>query len=136
MAEVHPYILIAGFVLNLILIAVGGTWKLSRVEASINKTIFDHRREIDERIVELMQEFERRIVENERRYGETVAALRTKIHDVETWARDEFVRKGSFSLVAAEIKISVGDLGKEIKTRLERMEGKIDDASKEAHLKS
>lgn len=130
MAEIHPYILIAGFVLNLILIAVGGTWKLSRVEASINKNIVDHRKELDEKIVLLMQEFERRIVENERRYGETANALRTKIHEVETWARDEFVRKGSFGAVAAEIKVSVGDLGKEIKTRLERMEEKIDDASK------
>jgi hypothetical protein len=119
MSELTIILAALGFAINLLVLAIGGTWKLSRVEASINKTISEHKLEI-----------EQSIITSERRMGETIAAIRTKIHEVETWARDEFVRKGSFGLVATEIKASVTDLGKEIKTRLERMEGKIDDASK------
>lgn len=38
-----------------------------------------------------------------REFGETSAALRAKIHEFETWSRDEFLRKKSFYEVTKEM---------------------------------
>jgi hypothetical protein len=61
-----------------------------------------------------------------REHGEALSALRQKIHEVEMWARDTFVRRDSFLAVVNEVKSGFNDLGKRIEQRLERMEEKID----------
>jgi hypothetical protein len=44
-----------------------------------------------------------------REFGEIAAAIRQKIHEVETWARDEFVRKGSFEHGMGRVEKMLGD---------------------------
>ena len=53
--------------------------------------------------------------------GEMGAALRTKIHEIEVFARDTFVRKESFELV-------VGRIEKSIEKMTDKLEEKIDKA--------
>lgn len=77
--------------------AVGITWKLSRVE------------------IGLRAEFDRK--NNE---------LSAKLYQVEIWARDEFVRKGSFEIVVARMEKGLGDLGTKIENRLDKMTERIE----------
>lgn len=56
-----------------------------------------------------------------REFGETCAAIRQKLHDVEVYTRDTFVRKDSFELV-------VGRLEKSLEKMTDRLETKIDKA--------
>ena len=58
--------------------------------------------------------------------GETATALRTKIHDVEMWARDTFVRKDSFDGGFTRLEKVISDRFTSVDARMERMEGKID----------
>jgi Sec-independent protein translocase protein TatA len=106
---------IAGFILNLIVIVVGGTWKLSQVEGSLRKAIEESRKEIDDRIDLQSREF-----------GETVAALRQKMHEVELWARDTFMRRDGFYKIKDEVTGALKEVRDELKTDLRRLEEKID----------
>jgi hypothetical protein len=58
-------------------------------------------------------------------FGETAAALRTKIHDVETWNRDTFVRKDSFEMVIGRLEKSLEKLGDKIEDRIERLADRL-----------
>ena len=121
-------ITVFGFALNLVVLAVGGTWKLTRVEASINATITKHKEEADEKLIELERSWENRTVESERRFGEVGTALRQKIHEIETWSRDQFMRKESFNEGISRVEKTLDENNKRMETRLMRIENKIDRA--------
>ncbi len=78
--------------------AVGIVWKLSRQEAAMRAE-----------------------------YTKANAEMAAKLYQVEIWARDEFVRKGSFEIVIARMEKGFGDLRAEISTRLDRLSDKIDE---------
>jgi hypothetical protein len=77
--------------------AIGITWRLSRVE------------------VGLRAEFTKEI-----------AALQAKLYQVEIWARDEFVRKGSFELVVARLESGMKDLGTKVENAVDKMATRIE----------
>ncbi len=108
-------IAIAGFLLNVLVLAVGGTWKLSRVEASIRKAIAVHQREAYVEIDKVRRET-----------GESMTAMREKIREVELYCRDTYVRRDSFFKVADEFTGGLKAMSDKIEARLERMEEKID----------
>lgn len=64
-----------------------------------------------------------------REFGETVTAMQQKIHEFETWARDEFVRKQSFEAMMARTEKAQELRDERLDKRLERIENKIDEAS-------
>lgn len=64
-----------------------------------------------------------------RDFGETVSAMQHKIHELETWSRDEFVRKKSFEDVIGRIEKGMEQRDERLDKRLERMESKLDDAA-------
>lgn len=119
---------------------IGGTarivWKLSRIEKEV-------RDEGDQKIKNVRESFDaeidnlqRDIVRLERaggergetlrhEFGETAAALRTKIHEVETWNRDTFVRKDSFEMVIGRLEKSLEKLGDKIEDRIERLADRL-----------
>lgn len=80
----NPALIVAlgGLLLNLLVTVVGGVWKLSRMELTLREAINEASRDTDEKM-------ER----NVRYFGETVAAVRQKITDVEIFCRDTFIRK-------------------------------------------
>jgi hypothetical protein len=55
-----------------------------------------------------------------------VSATNEKIYQVEIWARDEFVRKGSFEIVISRMEKSLGGLRNEIASRLDNMTDRIE----------
>lgn len=64
-------------------------------------------------------------------FGETGNALRTRMHEMETWNRDTFVRKESFEMVISRIEKtfekSVEKLEKSIEKLGDRFEGSKQD---------
>ncbi len=102
-------------IVTLIGMAVGGVWKLSRVESALRKDITDSKQEIEEKQNQHSREF-----------GETIAAIRQKVAEVELYAANTYVRRDGFYKVrdelSADIKTAVADL----KADLRRMETKID----------
>lgn len=113
--HIVPIAVSAGFILNLLGTVVGVTWKLSRVETSIMGALKIERKEIDGEFDKVRREV-----------GEVGHALREKIREVELFTRDNFVRTPVYTAGQDEVKKGLLTLGSEIKTRLERMESKID----------
>lgn len=120
MAEAGIYISI-GTALAVIAYAVKLTWQASRIEK-------EQREYTDAQIDNLRRDMisvERGSVERadtlRHETGEMGAALRTKIHDVEMWTRDTFVRKDSFEMVIGRLEKSIDKLGDKIEEKLDRL---------------
>ena len=56
-----------------------------------------------------------------------MAAIRTKVVDVELWGRDNYVSKGTFNMVVGEIKSLTLRLEEEMKLSNQRFQDKIDE---------
>lgn len=113
------FVAIAGFVLQFIVILAACIWKIAQLKTDVLAAIAVTGKEIDERIDRQKREF-----------GENVAAIRQKVHDVETWARDTFVRHDNFNKLTDEIRADIrsvgGDIkqmGADIQSRIDRMDG-------------
>lgn len=113
--NVATWIAIAGFVLNFVGTLIAGVWKLSRLEVALRSDISKARDEIEQKQDTHSREF-----------GETVAAMRQKIADVELYAANNYVRRDGFYKVQELLESSIRSLGDKIEKRLERMEEKID----------
>jgi hypothetical protein len=110
-----------GTLLALITAVVKLTWKLGEIEAEVRA---DMGAEIDNvtRDVRMNERAATDRAETLRHeFGETGAALRTKIHETETWNRDTFVRKDSFEMVIGRLEKSIDKLGDKIEDRLDKM---------------
>jgi hypothetical protein len=82
-------------------------WRVSRVELSVRD---ECGKEIDE-------------VRKEN------VALQAKVYQVEIWARDEFVRKGSFETVVTRLEKGMELLGNKIEGAVDKMAAKIEKIS-------
>ncbi len=91
------YIAAGGFAVVVLSSAMGVVWRLSRIEISIRAD-----------------------------YGRQIAELQAKVYQVEIWARDEFVRKGSFEMVVTRLENSMLALGAKIETAVDKMAAKIE----------
>jgi hypothetical protein len=117
-------------------IALGGggvVWRLTRVEINIRASITAETKALEDKIGVLAEKLataEKQTVIDldvaRRDFGETVSAIRSKVHEVETWARDEFVRKNSFENVIGRMEKSIESMSDKIDKRLERLTEKID----------
>ena len=115
-----------GTLVTLVLASSGIVWKFS-----INEK---ENREWTESLIENIR---RDMTNNERENlgrlevlqketGEMGHALRTKVHEVETWSRDNFVRKESFEMVINRIEKSIDKMSDKIESKIDKLEGKID----------
>jgi hypothetical protein len=104
-----------GFVLNVIVLMVGGVWKLSRVENAIKEDISNHQQYTDSEFAKVRREF-----------GETAAAIRQKLHEIELWSRDHFVLREAFQAALGQVTEAIQTMDEKIETRLMRMETKIE----------
>jgi hypothetical protein len=120
-------------VVQTVAVIVGGIWALSKTEAAIRQQIYDHKLENEERVNN-----------TSRQVGDTVAAIRQKIVEVDTsltrkisevelYVRDTFLQKESFRAVISEIMNDMKNLGDRIENRLLRMETKLDRAHDRNH---
>jgi hypothetical protein len=123
--EYGIYGAVATLAFGVIVHAVRATWALSRVEKEL-KEFFDAQIDNLQRDVSKLERagMERaEILRHE--FGETGAALRTKIHEVETWNRDTFVRKESFDLIVARIEKSMEKLGDRFEEKIDKLVERI-----------
>lgn len=127
---------IAGFLINLIVLAVGGTYKLSQVEGSIRGALYTHREEMDEEISNLKINFAATIAAERRDTGESLLAIRTKVNEVELYVRDTFVERSTFTQIIQTITSDIRALGDRIESRMLRMEGKMDQVITGQHPKN
>lgn len=124
--DLSLYIALAAFAVNMIGTIVGVTWKLSRVELSLRQAITIERREIDEHMERQLGEIDDRLERQSREFGETASALRQKVHEVEVWARDTFVRRDGFYKVKDELSAEIKGVAAQIYQRLDKLEAKME----------
>lgn len=99
----------------------GIVWKFSRIEKENREwaeALIDNLRRDT---LQLEREGVGRAEALRQETGEVGHALRSKIHEVETWNRDTFVRKDSFNMVISRIEGALEKMG-------DRLESKIDKA--------
>jgi hypothetical protein len=108
-----------GLVIQIIVLAAGGAWKLSRVEKSLleafGSALKAHRDEVDAETDQLRREL-----------GETITALRAKITEIELYCRDTFVRRESFYEVTKGLADALRTLGDKLEARMDRFDSKLD----------
>lgn len=119
--EYGIYGVFATFFLALIAHAVKVTWQVRDLEAGIRADMNAEIDNIQRDVVRLERTGSERGEILRHEFGETGSALRTKIHEVETWNRDTFVRKDSFEMVIGRLEKSIDKLGDKIEDRLDKM---------------
>lgn len=106
---------VAGFVLNVGVLLVTLSYKLSQVETRIVERLSAHRSEIDEQ-----RDADQKAI------GETFLALRQKIQEVEIWSRDTFARRDSVNSGISRIETQISALDRKMSGGLSRLDDKID----------
>lgn len=121
MEPAHVAVLISAAVLAITVVQqlFGGGWrlsaKLSSMESAFTKSMADLKADLDERSERYVKD-----------YGETAAAIRLKLHEIELDIAKNYTRRESFYQVNAENSTKLEAAFKRIDVRLERMEAKID----------
>lgn len=100
-------------------LAIRVTWSLSRIEKSLRD---DMRKDVSR----LEREAVVRGESYRQEFGETAAAIRQKIHDVEVFSRDHFVSKDTFETVINRFERTVEKM-------TDRLEMKFDKAIEHFH---
>lgn len=124
--EANTVVLLAGLGINLIITAVVGTWKLSRVELSLHKAIVAVKQEIEESVDTETNHFGEAIAGLRQGVALEFASIRKEFAEEQKYSRDTFMRRDSFYKVQEALQSDIRGLGIELKGRLERMETKID----------
>lgn len=106
---------IGSLCLNVGIAVVGATWGISKIKDAVRDAIEKHREKYDNDLDNIGRSFD-----------EGLAAIRQKMHDLETWIRDEFVRKQSFDNSATRMERTIAAEFDKLEKRLDRMEAKID----------
>lgn len=102
-------------IVTLISYAAGIVWKLSLVEKALRSDINKARDEIEEKQQQSVHDF-----------GETIAAIRQKLSDVELYAANNYVRRDGFYKVQEMLTSDIRALGDKIEARFVRLETKLD----------
>jgi septal ring factor EnvC (AmiA/AmiB activator) len=83
-------------------------------------------RVLGEKVAELKIEIRQRAEEDMRNYGETAAAIRQKISDVELWNRDTFVRRDEFKTSLDQVNRNIESLRTNLDEKIDRLDTKLD----------
>ena len=105
---------------------VAVTWKISGLEKTFEKAIAEERKSIGSEHAAIRKEFAEELDVVRRETGETGTALRTKIHEFETWSRDNFARRGSLGEIRMDMNQQFRSLTEAIEKRFDKIEDKID----------
>lgn len=103
----------------------GAVWKLARSEKETREwteALVDNLRrdlnEVDRMCVSRGDDIRKEA-------GELGHALRTKIHEVETWNRDTFVRTDSFEIVINQIRTSLEKNFDKLETKIDKIDERL-----------
>jgi len=123
-------IALAGLFLTIAMGGGGVVWKITRMGNEIRDHIDTETRILNSKLADIQRQQLEEVAGLRREAGESIAAIRTKVHEIETWARDEFVRKGSFETVVARMEKGIEGLGEKIERRLDKMAERIEKIGK------
>ncbi len=115
----------AGTAIAVIGYAVRLTWEVRTLEKEIREEMSAEVDNIQRDVGKLSTTCIERSESIRHEFGETSAAIRQKVHDVETWNRDTFVRKESFELVVGRIEKSIERLGDRFEEKLDKLVERI-----------
>lgn len=104
--------------------AVRATWYLRGMEIEIREKVDAEMENIQRDVKRLEREAMERSDTIRREFGETVTAIRVKIHETETWNRDNFVRTEIFDAAVNRIEKTM-DRG------FDRVDARLTEALKE-----
>lgn len=96
------------------------TWKVRDIEREIREDMDAQIENLQRDVGKLSSKQTEREDHLRREFGETASALRTKIHEMETWNRDTFVRKESFEGVIGRLESSIEKLGDKLEARIDK----------------
>lgn len=120
MADIGTDIALATFGLAILAYAVKLTWQVSRIEQEqrdyVDAQVENLQRDISEAKASSLDRAE--TIRHET--GEMGSALRQKIHEIEVWSRDSFVRKESFELVISRIEKSIEKMTDKLEDKLDK----------------
>jgi hypothetical protein len=119
--EIGIYIAIGTFCLAILGYAVTLTWALSRIEKEQQEYTDAQIDNLQRDMANLERETINKVETFRHDAGEMGAAIRQKMHEMETWNRDTFVRKDSFELVINRIEKSMEKLGDRVEEKLEKL---------------
>ena len=117
-------LIIAGstLLLTVVLQVWGGSWKLagklSDMEKGLRQAITDSEQEVETKQDKATHDF-----------GETIAAIREKIREVELFVRDKYIEKSDFIIQMQHHNEMIQMNFTNITARLDRMEKKLDQQS-------
>jgi hypothetical protein len=131
---------VAGCAILTALIAIGTQWmryenRLTEVKAGaasalqVGAEAAEECKTLAAAIANLAREMSEDADRCRREFGETVNAMQQKIHEFETWARDEFVRKQSLEAMLARTEKAQETRDDRLEKRLDRIERKLDAVS-------
>ncbi len=117
---------IATFLFTVFGTAVTTTWRVGRMLDSRDKTFLklmtDHELADVHRFSEVSAQISHTGETLRREFGETGTALRTKMHEMETWNRDTFLRRQSFYEATKEMASDIKSLVSKV-TRMDARSG-------------
>lgn len=115
MTEYGIYLGMATLFVAIVAHAIIATWHVRGMDTSIRADMGAQIDNVQQDVAKLERAGNDRAETLRREFGETGSALRAKIHEVETWSRDNFVRNEQFD-----------KLGDKIEAKIDRLERKID----------
>ena len=121
------YLTVGGVIalLGIIAYAVKLTWKVRDIENDLRESLDAQVENLMRDVIRIERDSQGRAETLRHETGEVGAALRTKVHEVEVWTRDTFVRKDSFEMVIGRLEKSIEKLGDKIEDKMERIVERI-----------
>lgn len=119
--ELEVYIAIGALFLALIAHVVRVTWKAREVEKEIREDFDAHIENLERDVAKIVRENQQRTETLRHEAGEMGAAIRQKLHEIEVYARDTFVRKDAFEAAVTRLENS-------FERGVDKLEDKIDKA--------
>lgn len=130
-STVAAIVAVAALLINVGLSVKGGAWRLadrlSSMEQRIMGAVSEHKNSLDDTVDQMRQECDEKVNKSEQRFGETVRAMQTKIHEFETWTRDTFVRRDSFGEALHRFEAGIAERDQRFDKRFDRLEAKLDE---------
>lgn len=121
---------VAGFIVNILVLSIGGTRALGRSELAIQESIARNRKETDDKInaevSSLRREWRQEHEQFMQQWGEGLAAARQKMTDMEIWNRDNFVRHRDFTSIVQGLTSAIDGISKKMDAFMERIDGKLE----------
>lgn len=118
--ELGVYIAVGTLFVTIIAHAVRVTWKMRDIEKEVREDFDAHVENLQRDVVRIEREIMARADGIRHETGETGAAIRQKIHDVEVYSRDTFVRKDNFEQAIQRLESAMDRAADRLEDKLDK----------------